>query len=125
MRKMLVAAVILLVIAIAWSFESRAIDNICTDMITRLTLLESYLDEDEGTLDRAVEEIDSEWRKHEQTLEVLVPHDDTDNVNMKRASIMGCIEKKNYDTALLVIRELKAHFEEIRKKSRVTLTNIF
>lgn len=125
MRKMLVAGIILGIIAFSWGYEGRAVDRVCTDMITRLTLLEQYLTQDRQTVMHAAQEVNQSWNEHEKVMEIFIPHDDTDSVNIKQANLMGCIETENYNRALIVIRELKAHFAEIQKKSHVGLKNIF
>lgn len=122
MRKMLVAAIILALIVTAWSIEGRLINKACDGMLDSIEKLRRA---DEDDLEKIISKVDAKWENEEKILDVLTPHEDTDEINVDWARFTSCVRAKNYPTALLVLDEMQQHFEEIRKKTKVDIQNIF
>lgn len=122
MRKMIVATLILALIITAWNIESRAVDKICSEMIQSI---EKLKEADTEKIKELTAALDAKWQDKEKILDVLTPHEDTDEINVDWAYFTSCVRAENYSAAMLMLDEMYEHFDEISKKSKVNIQNIF
>lgn len=126
MRKMLVALSIFIVIFTLWQAEQQSIKKICTEMPQRLEEIEYCIRE--NNIPKATELTEgfkTEWEKKEAVLDVLTPHDDTDEINLNIVRLERYLEIGEGSLVIGVIDEINEHFREINKKISVHYTNIF
>ena len=122
MRRMLVAILLLALIAMLWATEQRAIDRICDGMLDNIKRLKEA--EIDG-IDEMLEQTEQDWKKHEGVLEMLTPHENTDEININWASYKSRIKEGNYTAAGYVLDEMSQRFEELSEKTKVSIENIF
>ena len=122
MRKMLVATLILALIVSAWWFEEKTVGSICDRMIENIEKLQT---KEADELDEAINEVEADWEDLEWILEVLTPHENTDEINLDWAGYISRINDKNYTSANHILDRIEQRFEEIRDKTKVNLQNIF
>lgn len=122
MRRMLVALLLLTLIGALWFVEERAIDRICDSMLDNIEKLKNADTEAVGEI---VEKTEEEWRRHEGILEMLTPHDNTDEININWAVYKSRIRKGNYIGAEYTLDEMRQRFIELREKMKVSIENIF
>ncbi len=125
MRKMLVAFVILSVIVGATLWENSAVESICTHMSSRLDAIEKELDEESKHLHEITVELIDTWHEKEKILDVLIPHEDTDEINEAFSDFYACIKKGEYNTAYIILKGMQEQFDHIHEKSKINITNIF
>lgn len=119
---MLIAVLLLSIIITLWVVEERAIDRICSSMIERIEELKKSDTENLGDM---LEETQREWEKHEKVLEMLTPHENTDEININWAIYKSRIEEENYPAAKYALDEMSQRFKEIKGKMKVSIQNIF
>ena len=126
MRRMIIGVVILICLFVGWLWEKNQVGTICSDMDKKLELIDTTLLQ--GDWERGKELMDSmknHWLEKEKILDMLTPHDDTDEINLDMVRLERYIEQNNLFAGNILINELREHFEEIQTKLQVDYTNIF
>lgn len=122
MRRMLVAAVILGLIIWGWSIEEKVIGEICGKMIENVEKMQNATGDE---LDSLIEKTRKEWSENEKILEMLTPHEDTDDINVNWESFNAKVKAGNYSAAKVTLAEMGQHFKEMKSKIKVNFQNIF
>lgn len=120
------AGVILVVIALSSWWEQSCIIGICADMKEKLSVTEELLQT--GDYEKAEENTKSVkkfWENKENILDVIIRHDDTDDITLDIVVLERYISLRDKTLALSVLDELCGHFDEIRGKTKIHYTNIF
>lgn len=119
MRRMIVAFVICAVITAGAITERILIDSICESLEGKLDALSEPYDTN------AIEDISKEWRKNEKVLEVLTPHEHTDEIRVDISRLKMLARKNDQSDAGMLISELKSHIDVMQESCKISLTNIF
>lgn len=123
MRKILTAVLILTLIVLASITEQKAVTRISEEFTSKLNdIRESMMT---GDAEDEILDFEKSWQEGEKILDILTPHDDTDEINLKLSEFKSFLEAGCNDMAIKSINEMKQHFKEIQKKTEITLTNIF
>ncbi len=121
MKKMLVAIMLLAVIATLAFLEEGAIGRICDEMIMNVEKLKSTEGE---SLNELIEKTEKEWEKQRKVLEMLTPHENTDEIDINWCAYKSRIKAKNYTAARYELDEMSQRFKEMRGKIKVNTENI-
>lgn len=119
MRRMVAAFVIFAVITAGVITERVLVDDICKSLEGKLDALSEPYDT------KAIEDISKEWNKKEKVLEVLTPHEHTDEIKVDMARLKMLARENEQSDAGMLIGELKSHIDIIRESCKISLTNIF
>lgn len=122
MRRMLTALLLLALIGALWFAEEKAVGSICDSMLDNIEKLKNA---DSEKAKELIEKTEKEWNKHEGVLEMLTPHESTDEININWAAYKSRIKKGNYTAADYTLDEMEQRFKELRERMKVSIENIF
>lgn len=126
MKRMMVGLIILLSLFSGWLWEKHVIGEVCTEMVQSLDEISFASEEGEREkLIKLTEDFAGKWTKKERLLDMLTPHDDTDEINLNLVRLKEYSRKNNFMAVDVIVKEMKKHFEEIEEKLQVNYTNIF
>ena len=126
MRRMILAGVIALTIALLGIWEQNCIRSVCSDMKEKLTETERLIQKGEyEKAENNTEDVKKFWQKQENILDVLIRHDDTDDITLDIDVLKRYISLEDKTLALASVDELRGQFDEIREKTKIHYTNIF
>lgn len=126
MRKMSVAVLILALIISGWISERIILNTMSDDMIDKLDKVTIAL-EAENFEDAAVytDEFCDSWYKSESKIAMLTPHSEVDEISRNAAKMKTYTISGGKDDAIATVAETKELLDEIERKTRVNLMNIF
>ena len=126
MRRMIIAGIIVLIIALLGVWERTAVTKACEDMTLRLTQIGELIEKgDYISAYENAEKINGFWEKKERVLDVLIRHEDTDDIALDIDVLERYILLEDKTLSLSTVDEISGQLEEIQKKTRVHYTNIF
>ena len=122
MRRMLIAGLILAVIVVLSFWEVKITDEICNAMHINTEKLENA---EGGALSEAVKKVEDEWRKKGRILEMLASHDMVEEINVSMAEYKRYAETGRYTEAGHILGRIRVRLEEMRKRTKISVENIF
>lgn len=122
MRRMFIALVLLSLIITGWKTEEKFVNNVCNVMLENVEKMKTARgDELKDLTEKAVQE----WERKSGILEMFIPHEAVDDININWAGYKTKIEKGNHTSAMVTLSELEEHFKEMQSKIKVNFQNIF
>ena len=123
---MIVAGVILVVIALLGWWEQDCIRSACSDMKEKLSVTEELIEKgDYKAAEENTRKVKQFWDNKENILDVLIRHDDTDDITLDLVVLKRYISLQDKTLALSCVDELCGQFDEIREKTKIHYKNIF
>lgn len=126
MRRIAVAALLFLIIATLWIWETNTVDGICKDVSASLEQIKDVLEsEDNEKSGWLIEDFELLWKEKEKVLDALTAHDETDQINVMVVRLKRYIQVRDGTSALGLIEEMNEHIKEIPRRLKITWVNIF
>ncbi len=122
MRRMLVALLLLLLIIAGWKTEEKFVNNACNAMLENVEKMKNARDDELRDLTKKTIQ---EWEKTSGILEMFIPHEVVDDININWAGYKTKIAEGNHTSAMVTLSELEEHFKEMQSKIKVNFQNIF
>ena len=126
MKKMLIAASILLLILGAALLNVRYLDNFISALNTEI--LQSQAAAENGDFDTAVHKLNAaieHWNEAETYTHVLLRHSDIDSTEDAFYELLSALGTKSYDHAAGAYAKLRAHLHSIASMEHLYLGSIF
>ncbi|MCD8049388.1 MAG: DUF4363 family protein [Clostridia bacterium] len=123
---MTVAFLILVLIIAGWQIENGILKQMSSDMTDKLDLVMIALQE--GNFDEAADLADEfidAWSDCEKWVATLTPHTEVDEISRNAAKLKVFSAGDGKDDALSTVMETKEIFDEITRKTKVNLMNVF
>ena len=122
MRRMFVALLLLSLIITGWKTEEKFITTVCNSMLKNVEKMKTATGDE---LKELTEKTISEWENKSERLEMFIPHEVVDDININWAGYKTKIVQENHAAAMVTLSELEEHFKEMQSKIKVNFQNIF
>lgn len=122
MKRMFVALFLLVLIVTGWKAEENFITTVCNSMLENVEKMKSATGDE---LKELTEKTIEEWENKSERLEMFIPHEVVDDININWAGYKTKIAQENHAAAMITLSELEEHFKEMKNKIKVNFQNIF
>ena len=88
-------------------------------------LREHILNKDKENINKKIQEIDSNWNKHNKNLSYYMEHDELEKVGSSLSALKTHIEVEEYNDALENVDSNIFILQHIQEKERVSISSLF
>lgn len=126
MKRLIPAAVLLVIIVCVSVFGKIIVDRNCTAISEKLTeFKKQYLNANNEEAERSAEEIQEQWRKCEKRISPFANRELIDNITISLSRMRNGIENNAKDNVLYEYSSIKIYLDKITDEQSLTATSFF